>query len=230
MRIPSINEYSNGFLSLFFPNLCHLCQKRLFDFEEALCLQCQTDLPYANRQRNIFNNAVTDILRPRFSISSAFSLLEFSKGNKVQQLLHGIKYRDNPALAQHLGEIIGHQWKERTDVLPDVLIPVPLHPKKMKKRGFNQSERLARGISEVLQIPLDTSSLKRVLHATSQTSLGRRERWKNIGGAFVSSSRHLSVKHIALIDDMITTGSTLEACVRALETENVSVLSLAFEP
>jgi ComF family protein len=125
---------------------------------------------------------------------------------------------------------MANSWSASSGDLPDVLLPVPIHPKKRKKRGFNQSERLAAGISSVLNIPVDNDSLKRVIHSTSQTSLGRRERWSNIDAAFSGDNRRLLGKHIALVDDMITTGSTLEACFRALNIEEVSVLSLAFEP
>lgn len=193
-------------------------------------MQCLSELPFNTDKMASTQHSLIHVLQPRINLNHAFSLFTFSKGNCVQKLLHDLKYKDQESLAHKLGQMIGERWAQMEIPNPDLLIPVPLHPKKFKKRGFNQSERLAHGISSILDVEVNNQILQRVKNSTSQTSLGRTDRWNNIEGAFKCTSDETEGLNIALVDDMITTGSTLEACYLALGVQKISVLSLAFEP
>lgn len=163
-------------------------------------------------------------------VRDAESLFVFESGSPVQDILHAVKYQNAQELALRLGQLLGAKLQEHAPDLPDLLVPVPLHPKKKKARGYNQSELLARGISSATGIPVDAELLIRNRHTPSQTGMDRTERWQNTSGAFECNKRIKAGTHIALVDDMITTGATLEACFRAVDVPQLSVLGLAYAP
>ena len=150
----------------------------------------------------------------------------------MQQLIHELKYNDNKEIGFRLGRMAGQNYRQAIlSDLPDLILPVPLHPKKKKKRGYNQSEWIARGINSVLKLPVDTNSLCRIRANETQTKKPIYDRWLNVQEIFsVANPEALEGKHILLIDDVITTGSTLSACAEALLTVpgvQVSVLAVA---
>ncbi len=162
----------------------------------------------------------------------ASSFLFFSKSGKVQHLIHQLKYCKKPEIGVYLGKMFGKELSKSPcfqDI--DVIVPVPLHTKKIKKRGYNQSEQIAIGLSETMRIPVDTTSFIRSVLTDTQTRKSRFSRWENVKDVFAVSELHtLSNKHILLVDDVITTGSTMEGCVRKLtkiEGTRVSLASLA---
>jgi len=144
----------------------------------------------------------------------ATSLFRFEKGSSYQALLHDLKYRGNRKAGLYMGRLLGQELKHTIFAECDLIIPVPQHRKRLRKRGYNQSEIIARGVSEVMNIPLERNLLKRTEHHSSQTSMGRYERYKNVYGNFklTTYNPEANRKKILLIDDVVTTGATLEAC------------------
>ena len=202
---------------LFLPANCPVCGKRLFSPGEVICLRCEQGLPRTGFRDNP-ENRVNMIFWGRVPVEIATSLLGFEKGSAYQSLLHDLKYRQNRRVGYYLGRLLGEELKESSYSVCDMLIPVPLHPKKYRTRGYNQSELIARGASGVLDIPVIPDLLLRSVHHESQTRLGRYERYENVAGSFQLSKKaaDLNGSRILLIDDVITTGSTLEACVKVL--------------
>lgn len=219
------------FFHLFFPTLCEACSSALYSGEELVCLRCRAALPktgFVNHPENL----VARLFWGRVPLQRAASVYFFNKGARVQHLLHALKYKNRSDVGVLLGrwmfEEMNHQaWLE--DI--DLLVPVPLHPDKEKKRGYNQAAIIARGFSASSAIPLDERALLREENTQSQTKLSRIARWENTKEAFkVANKEALAGKHILLLDDVITTGATLEACANVLIEQSgckVSVLSVA---
>ena len=228
MGIPFINALLSDLVQLFVPKLCGSCTHRLHSYEDAWCLQCIAGLPFSRAMEQQHRIELAQKLSVRMPIRSAESLFVFESGSPVQDILHAVKYQNAQSLALRLGQLLGRQLQAGVKHPPDVLVPVPLHPKKRKTRGYNQSELLARGISSATGIPVDAELLMRNRHTPTQTGMDRTERWQNTSGAFECSKPIKAGVHIALVDDMITTGATLEASYRAMEIPEVSVLGLAY--
>jgi len=172
------------------------------------------------------DNLVAQVFWGRVYLEQAVSWFYFSKGSKYQSAIHKLKYQGRNDIAVYLGQEFGYQLGRATSFqIPDVLIPVPLHPKKMKKRGYNQSEEIAKGLSEALNIPLLSKVLLKSDNTKTQTNLSRFDRYLNVSESFTLNYIELiENKHIFLIDDVLTTGATLEACAsKLLEIEGVKV-------
>jgi ComF family protein len=162
----------------------------------------------------------------------ATAFLFFTKDGKVQQMIHQLKYSKKPEIGIYLGKLFGKYLSESPCFQGiDVIIPVPLHPKKNKTRGYNQSEKIAVGLSQTMNIVVDTTSFVRRTETETQTRKNRFSRWENVKEVFaVADENALKSKHILLVDDVITTGATIEGCIRkltAMEGVRVSVVSLA---
>lgn len=162
----------------------------------------------------------------RFPFERIATYCKFTKGGLVQPLIHSLKYKNNKEVGIKLGRLLGKDIAESSFIKEiDYIVPVPLHKKKLKTRGFNQAEVIAQGISELTEIPLSTNNLIRQIQNPSQTKLSKSQRWDNVEGIFklVKPNQYKS-KHILLIDDIITTGSTLEACAKALlQAEGIKI-------
>jgi ComF family protein len=177
-------------------------------------------------------NPVSQLFWGRVNIEGACSYFHFRKLSKYQHLLHQLKYNGRKdvgvELGRQFGYIIGKSLHEQK---VSVIIPVPLHPKRERKRGYNQSTMIAEGISVATNIPVDETSVRRVVSTTTQTKKTRLERWQNVENIFdITNGQLLSNKHILLIDDVVTTGATLEACAQALlriDGVKVSIATLA---
>jgi ComF family protein len=228
----ALSEYYRSFVHLFFPRLCLVCGTDLQKQEVEMCRVCLKHLPhthYAMRQ----SNPVEQVFWGRAKVERATSLLFYRKGEQVQKILHEIKYRGNLELGREMGRSIGHELM-RTGFASDIdlLIPVPLHPQKKKQRGYNQSEIICEGIAEVTGISLNSNLLIREVFTTTQTRKGRFERYQNVDGVFTLIDRQsVSHRHLLLVDDVLTTGSTLEACANAIlmvDDARVSIATLAF--
>ena len=169
----------------------------------------------------------------RFYFEQAIAFLYFQKGSRVQNLMHQLKYNNCPEVGIKLGELYAYEllrakdWKKA-----DIIIPVPLHPTKQKKRGYNQSEQISLGLATVLQIPISTHHLVRAQNTETQTRKLRYARYENLKDIFlVKNGSELSQKHIMLVDDVMTTGATLEACsleLLKIEGLKISICTLAF--
>lgn len=169
-----------------------------------------------------------NLLKLRLRVDFISSFLLYDKGLSTQNMLKAIKYRGNKLLATHLGELYGHDIKNSFDHYPDLIIPVPLHKRKQRERGYNQSEYWAMGLSKSLNSTTDTSLLIRTQYTTTQTKKSRTERIKNVENAFeITNSNSLKGKSVLLVDDVITTGATLEACGRKLWESGIKSLNIA---
>lgn len=216
---------------MLYPQLCYLCKTWLVPGEECLCLACTSALP-RTQFRLQTNNPVEKIFHARIPLNFACSFLHFSGNNSVQNMMHGLKYRGQKDLGKWAGRIFGTELKQTYPTLQaDIILPVPLHPKKLKMRGYNQSEYIAAGICEATGIPMQTSALRRGIFTQSQTRLSRFGRWENVDGRFdVQRPDMIAGKGIILVDDVVTTGATLESCAQAILQHNpkwIGVLTLA---
>jgi len=219
------------FIDLIFPDLCVVCGNNLQRNEHQLCLSCLVDIPRTNYHL-IEGNPVEKRFWGKVPVCRATSYFFFQKGSSFQKLLHILKYNGNKEIGVIMGKYAALDLLETPDFATvDLIIPVPLHPKKFKSRGYNQSEWIGKGIAMILNIPQDTSTLVRVKENPSQTKKSVYERFENTEDIFkLSDSTILAGKHVLLVDDVLTTGSTLEACILALlETEGIkiSVFTLA---
>lgn len=204
-------------ISLFYPRLCAGCNAPLVRGEEVLCLNCLADLPKTNYHL-CMDNPVFLMFIGRVNISSATSFCAFDKGGRLQHLLHELKYKGNRAVGLKMGILFGYDLIQNPFYKNiDIIVPVPLHPRKEKKRGFNQSVEICNGLAESMDRPVIAGNLIREIHTSSQTQKGRFERWENVSGIFsVKNDIPLIDKHILLVDDVVTTGATLEACCEPL--------------
>lgn len=202
---------------LFFPSNCLICGKRLSSTRDVLCFSCEYLMPktdYGGKDEN----PVSKIFWGRVPVVSATSLFRFEKGSAYQTVLHDLKYRGNRKAGLYLGRLLGHELIHSSFSKCDLLVPVPLHPGRLRQRGYNQSEIIARGCSEITGIPVVTGLLIRRGRHRSQTSMGRIERFENVIEEFSLGSRSMDIngKKVLIIDDVITTGATLEACSHVL--------------
>ena len=206
-------SYLSDFFALIFPQLCQACGGALVSTEELICTDCLYDLPYT-RFHEAADNVVARHLWGRLQLQKVFVLLYFVKGGKVQSLMHQFKYRNKPQLGIWFGQAAARQMLQTAGFTNfDIIIPVPLHPRKLKQRGYNQSERFAAGLANSLNIPLSTTNLVRVVHTQTQTRKSRFLRYENMKDVFaLRDAQQLEGKHVLLVDDIVTTGSTFEAC------------------
>ncbi len=222
----------NDFISLIFPQICAACGKLLFKNEEIICTKCLYKLPKTNFHKSA-DNPVMQIFWGRIQLHSAAAFLNFTKSGKVQHLVHQLKYKHKTEVGILLGELYGKDLKS-ADLFSsvDIVIPVPLHWKKQKKRGFNQSEMFGRGLAKSMNAKLDTKSLIRKVDTPTQTKKSREQRWENVRNVFeLENKEQIEGKHILLVDDVITTGATMEASANtllAVPGVKVSVATIAF--
>lgn len=220
--MPTLKEIKESILQLVFPHVCDGCGSDLLNIESRLCLRCLTSLPETNFEQHA-GNPVEKTFWGRLPLNNASAHLYFTKESLVQHLMHQVKYKGNKELGLQLGRLMGHALKS-ADRFKDIdaLIPLPLFPSKEKKRGYNQATILCEGMAEVLLIPVLKEVITRPQHTETQTKKGRIERWKNIEGKFqLENPQLIQNKHVLLVDDVVTTGATLEACgIELLKAEN----------
>ncbi len=219
---------ASDFVSLFFPRHCLACLGALAKGEEIICTRCIAELPKTNYHSQP-TNPVEEKLAGRLPVKYGWAFLKFRKGGIVQHLLHQMKYNNHPEVGVMLGRIFGHDLQKAGLASEfDVIVPVPLHEGRKRKRGYNQSAKMAEGLSYSMNIPLDESLSVRKLKTSTQTRKSKMERWENVKDVFtVSGNQSVAGKRILLVDDIITTGATLEACGQHLITHGCSELSVA---
>lgn len=222
------------FFRLFYPNLCIICNDVLLKSENPVCLRCSLALPYTNYHFTPDNNPVAKVFWGRIPILQAMAFLHFRKGNMVQELVHRLKYKNEPYIGDFLGRIYGKSLLDsQTFSKPDYIIPVPLHPAKEKIRGYNQSFHYAAGLADALKSKASDSILARNKSTSTQTNKSRFDRWTNVNSIFIPGKDFYKIEnsHVLLVDDIVTTGATLEACADVLiqyGKARVSVASIAF--
>ena len=208
-----------------FPDVCVVCGIALQKNEHQLCLSCLNDIPKTNYHL-IDENPIEKRFWGKVPVHRATSWFFFEKGSPFQKLLQILKYKGNKEIGELMGKYAAIDLLDSPDFTSiDIIIPVPLHPARYKVRGYNQSEWIGKGISSILHKPLDNSTLIRVRENATQTRKTVFERYENTEGIFeITDKSFLEGKHVLLVDDVLTTGSTLEACARALlETKGIKI-------
>jgi len=218
----------NYLTELLYPRLCVVCGDRLIEQEQWICLNCLHHIPRTNFHLEP-DNPVSRLFYGRVQIENATSFFYFSKGSKYQTLLHDLKYKGMKELGEEMGKHFGIDLlRSREFQSIDVVCPVPLHPSKEKKRGYNQSWWIASGIAKQMNKELSNNNLYRTTATETQTRKSRFERYLNVDGIFeLRDPAAFSGKHILLIDDVVTTGATLEACASAILAKTSSKISIA---
>lgn len=210
---------------LFLTERCVVCKAKLLLDERGVCLRCLYELPKTNNFR-ILNNNVETLLAGRFPFERAVAYSMFTKEGLLQSLIHELKYNHKPFIGELIGNVFGMDMLQSDFISTiDVVVPVPLHPIKKALRGYNQAEAFAQGLSYATSIPISIDELVRIIHNPTQTKLSKTQRWENVEGIFeVIDKAVFENKHVLLVDDVITTGSTIEACARALLTcDNIQI-------
>jgi ComF family protein len=211
-----LKQIWDDFIDLIFPRCCEACGNALIGNEKVICTMCRITLPRVHAH-SIGMQVFEEKFAYMSEVKRTFSFLVFVKKGKVQRLLHALKYRNRPEIGLTLGEMLGQDLLSRQEVPPaDLIISVPLHAKRLRKRGYNQSDKLAEGFSRVVGIPWSGEVLTRVRNSESQTGKTRAERRENVASIF-EVKQPIQNKNVILIDDVLTTGATLEACIQALK-------------
>jgi len=229
-----LRDLLDDFLCLLFPRICYGCGNHLIRDEYLICTECYVVIPRTNFH-TIKDNPVEQVFYGRCRIESAAAFSYFNKGSRIRKLIHSLKYGGVKEVGRELGKIYGRSLKSSgfLDGI-DFIVPVPLHKSKKRARGFNQSETIAAGISEVTDLPLIVNAVARRIATSTQTKRSRIGRWDNVEGIFILKNPDLLTgKHILLVDDVITTGATMESCVNEIlkaEGAKVSIVALAYAP
>jgi ComF family protein len=222
----------NDFVHLLYPHNCAGCASDLLENDQPICIHCYSNLPETNYAA-LSANPIEKIFYGRLKVKEATTGYYFSKSSVLQRLIHQLKYNGNTDVGHQLGQWLGLQLQKSNRFNQiDALIPLPLYPSKEKKRGYNQATILCEGISEVMNIPVLDNIVLRKRYTDTQTKKGRTERLKNVDGSFeLSDSSALQNKHVLLVDDVITTGATLEACglvIKEAKDVELSIATLAW--
>ncbi|MEP0263170.1 phosphoribosyltransferase family protein [Dokdonia sp.] len=200
-----------------FPKTCKACSEDLQASEHMICTRCRHHLPLT--QFHVYNDsAIQKVFYGRIMLEQATALLYFEKKGPVQQLLHNLKYRGEEDISAFLGDWLGYELSKISSYLDiEVVIPVPIHPKKRKKRGYNQVSGFAQSLSKHLHATHVDTVLLKSKNTKTQVFKGRFSRSDEVLGAFsITETNSLQGKHILLVDDILTTGATLEACALQL--------------
>ena len=215
----------NNVLSLFYPRLCAACGNALQQNESCICLNCMLHLPETQFHKEHIN-PLRKVFDGRVPVEEVTALMSYKKANRTQKILHRLKYNGQKEIGAVLGEYLGGQLitEERYRSIQYIL-PIPLHPKKLRKRGYNQSEWIAMGLSKGMGIPYLTDVLVRTHFTDTQTRKGRFARWQNVKEVFeVQNPEKVAYSHVLVCDDVLTTGATTEAAIhKLLEVPGVKV-------
>lgn len=228
----AVADIITDFVSLIYPRYCMACKSGLARGEEIICTRCIHNLPRTNFHLQK-ENPVFRRINGRIPLQFAFSFLLFRKGGIVQELLHEFKYNNRPEIGHVLGRVYGHELVHSGYASQfDLILPVPLHVWKKKRRGYNQSEEFAKGLAKSMNIPALTTGIDRLVNTETQTRKSKLKRWQNVSEVFFVSEKELvKDRRVLLVDDVITTGATLEACGNAIldaGSASISVASIAY--
>lgn len=232
MKWPFAVDCKDALLHLFFPHLCAGCSTDVLDEQELICSTCMRSLPFTAFEK-IENNPVEKLFWGRTTIQHASSVFYYITDSPLQEIIHHIKYKNYPELGVYMGKIMGLQLKNILSINKiDFMLPMPLHPTKEYARGYNQSTVLCQGIQATTEIPYLDQVLIRNFNTDTQTKKSRIERWENVAEVFeITNPSAIQAKRILLIDDVITTGASTEACANLLlknKAASVSICSLAY--
>ncbi|HEX7754793.1 MAG TPA: ComF family protein [Niabella sp.] len=223
-----VSTIKNALLHLFYPHVCAGCASDALPLNSQICLYCLQALPVTGFENHV-NNPIEKIFTGRIRFDAAAAQYYFSKKSSLQQIMHQLKYGGNKALGHQLGVLLGTALKAsgRFEAI-DALVPMPLHNTREQKRGYNQAALLTEGIAQVLGKPVWKDIVIRVKPTETQTKKNRIERWKNMDGSFFIADNQKAInKHLLLVDDVVTTGATFEACGSVLLNIAGTRLSIA---
>ena len=210
-------SYATDFGTLFFPRYCSSCNRNLMHYEKAVCMHCLTHLPRLH-MHDEHDNPIEKLFWGRIDVEAATAFLSMPRNGISHRLIHRLKYHNDQEVGERLGALFAQELLESARLKEiDVILPVPLHPKKLHVRGYNQCDCIARGMAETLGVEVSNNNLTRTHFNSSQTRRGRISRWSNVKDNFwLRDPEKLENKKILLVDDVITTGATIEACAAAL--------------
>ena len=219
-------------LHLFYPHVCAGCGSDLIEADHLICLKCITNLPHTNFAQHS-GNPIEKVFWGRIPLVAAHSEFYFAKDSLIQELIHQLKYKANQKIGVYLGELMGKSLLDSNRFRNiDYLVPLPLYPDKERKRGYNQAAVICQGMSTSMNVPVSLDNVTRQRFTETQTKKHRIERWENVAGSFnVLHKEKLCGKNLLLVDDVVTTGATMEACGHAIaQSVNVklSMATLAF--
>jgi ComF family protein len=211
--------------ALFYPNHCYKCEDIMPLDQKYFCFKCDQELHRFDNS-NPSDNLFHDRLFNKLSVVQAYSYFAYQKSGAVQELIHDLKYAKMKDIGAYYGSLLGKIVIENIVLMPDIVVPVPLSKQKFKVRGYNQAEVIAKGVSDMLQVPMLEHGIVKKRNTRSQTRLSRLARWSNVTDVF-SVEVDLEKKHLLLVDDVFTTGSTLEAFGKACLSSNCGKISIA---
>jgi ComF family protein len=220
----------NDFVGLIFPRLCLACREPLVRGESYFCTGCRAELPYTDFHRlPPEENPLSRRFWGKLPVRHALSYFHFVRHGRVQNLLHELKYQGQRDVGTALGQLYGAELQAAglaTDF--DLIVPVPLHPRKLAKRGYNQAAAFARGLATGLRLPWNATALRRTANTKTQTKKNRAQRWNNVATVFeVADPTAMVGQRVLVVDDVLTTGATLEACAAALLAAGATEVSVA---
>lgn len=226
----AIQHLGRSLTELFFPQVCHGCGSDLVTNNQLLCLRCIHQLPYTNFQLHA-GNPVEKTFWGRLPLIQAAAIFYLTKDSVLEKLLYQLKYKGKKEVGDYCGGLMGQAIQQSSFIQVDALVPLPLFPKKERLRGYNQATVLCEGIAAVIGKPVWKDVIERITTTHTQTRKNRIERWQNMEGRFkVCNAAGLEGKHVLLVDDVITTGATLEACGNELSQAgaSISILTLGY--
>ena len=220
------SEIWNDFLLNIFPAVCIHCNSTLVRDEQYICSKCKIALPRTNDYLDPTNRLFQKFAyEPKVKHVSSF--LDYNKHGITRKLIHSLKYRGETDIGLLLGRMYGSDLQKSGKIKPDIIFPVPLHRQKLKKRGFNQSELIAQGLSESMDVEVQTDILIRKTYTSTQTKKSRVSRWENVGNVFeVVSPERLHHKNVMLVDDVLTTGATMGSLASQIAKSDVNEIYL----
>ncbi|MBM3452564.1 MAG: ComF family protein [Bacteroidetes bacterium] len=230
--IRHISSISKSFSHLLFPENCIHCETELVAKESFICTKCKTNLSLTFFENYTEPTKMDKLFWGKISIHKTFALYYFEDKTVVQSILHTLKYKNNQQIGRQFGRKIGEKISKIYDFNDiEALLPVPMFPKKKFSRGYNQAEILAQGISEILKVPVQQTQVNKLKDTISQTKKSMLERWESSEKNFSSILNNTSYRHIAIVDDVVTTGATFESLVKVIHAKNpelkISLITLA---
>lgn len=228
MRNSLFPELLRDFVSLIYPSYCLACEASLVKGENLICTRCMFQMPQTNYHLHE-DNPLKNRLACRLPVLHAMAMFKFSKSGRVQALLHALKYRNQPALGVMLGNVYGDRLlAANLSTTFDLIIPVPLHASRKRRRGYNQSAKFAEGLSQKMNIRFSDDMIERLVNTSTQTRKTKLKRWQNVTDVFhVNEPAEIANKNVLLVDDVVTTGSTIEACGNYVIDAGCASLSVA---
>ena len=226
----TINHIGRSLAHLFYPQVCYGCGSDLVSHDQLLCMQCLYHLPYTDFHLRA-HNPVERIFWGRLDVVQAAGIFYLTKDSMLEQLMYQLKYKGKKEVGVYCGRIMGQAVRETPFAEIDALVPLPLFPAKERKRGYNQATMICEGISEIIHKPVWKDAIQRITGTQTQTRKNRIERWENMLGRFnICNAAAINGKHVLLVDDVITTGATLEACgsILAEAGARVSIITLGY--